>query len=27
CGRVVTGNWVWLIPPLSPATTHRKNLH
>ncbi|WP_242253618.1 nitric oxide synthase oxygenase [Bacillus cereus group sp. BfR-BA-01379] len=22
CGRVVTGNWVWLIPPLSPATTH-----
>ncbi|HDX9639368.1 TPA: nitric oxide synthase oxygenase [Bacillus mobilis] len=21
-GRVVTGNWVWLIPPLSPATTH-----
>lgn len=22
CGRLVTGNWVWLIPPLSPATTH-----
>lgn len=22
CGRIVTGNWVWLIPPLSPATTH-----
>jgi len=22
CGRVVKGNWVWLIPPLSPATTH-----
>ncbi|WP_019243317.1 MULTISPECIES: nitric oxide synthase oxygenase [Bacillus] len=22
CGRMVTGNWVWLIPPLSPATTH-----
>ncbi|MGE6366791.1 nitric oxide synthase oxygenase [Bacillus paramycoides] len=22
CGRVVTGNWVWLIPPLSPATAH-----
>ncbi|SCC65855.1 nitric oxide synthase oxygenase [Bacillus mycoides] len=22
CGRVVTGNWVWLIPPLSPAATH-----
>ncbi|MGJ7919894.1 nitric oxide synthase oxygenase [Neobacillus sp. LXY-4] len=22
CGRNVTGNWVWLIPPLSPATTH-----
>lgn len=22
CGRVVTGNWVWLIPPLSPAITH-----
>lgn len=21
-GRAVTGNWVWLIPPLSPATTH-----
>lgn len=20
--RAVTGNWVWLIPPLSPATTH-----
>lgn len=22
CGRKTTGNWVWLIPPLSPATTH-----
>ncbi|MGX5373561.1 nitric oxide synthase oxygenase [Bacillus cereus] len=22
CGRMVTGNWVWLVPPLSPATTH-----
>ncbi|MGP7816416.1 nitric oxide synthase oxygenase [Niallia sp. 01092] len=21
-GREVTGNWAWLIPPLSPATTH-----
>lgn len=21
-GRHVTGDWVWLIPPLSPATTH-----
>ncbi|WP_408011564.1 nitric oxide synthase oxygenase [Pseudalkalibacillus sp. A8] len=21
-GREVTGNWVWLIPPMSPATTH-----
>ncbi|MDI2588487.1 nitric oxide synthase oxygenase [Psychrobacillus sp. NEAU-3TGS] len=21
-GRDVTGNWSWLIPPLSPATTH-----
>lgn len=21
-GRAVTGNWAWLIPPLSPATTH-----
>ncbi|MGM8213150.1 nitric oxide synthase oxygenase [Virgibacillus sp. W0430] len=21
-GRNVTGNWVWLIPPISPATTH-----
>ncbi len=21
-GRVVTGNWVWLIPPMSPAATH-----
>ncbi|EGA89863.1 nitric-oxide synthase [Planococcus donghaensis MPA1U2] len=21
-GRDVTGNWVWLIPPMSPATTH-----
>ena len=22
CARRVTGNWVWLIPPVSPATTH-----
>ncbi|WP_248278441.1 nitric oxide synthase oxygenase [Bacillus sp. DNRA2] len=22
CGRDVTGNWVWLIPPVSPATSH-----
>ncbi|WP_332647625.1 nitric oxide synthase oxygenase [Lysinibacillus sp. 54212] len=21
-GRDVTGNWTWLIPPMSPATTH-----
>jgi nitric-oxide synthase, bacterial len=21
-GRPVTGNWAWLIPPMSPATTH-----
>ncbi len=21
-GRGVTGNWTWLVPPLSPATTH-----
>lgn len=21
-GREITGNWTWLIPPLSPATTH-----
>lgn len=21
-GRSVTGNWAWLIPPMSPATTH-----
>ncbi|MBT2582674.1 nitric oxide synthase oxygenase [Planococcus sp. ISL-109] len=21
-GRAVTGNWAWLIPPVSPATTH-----
>ncbi|MDM5317132.1 nitric oxide synthase oxygenase [Fictibacillus sp. b24] len=21
-GRKVTGNWAWLIPPMSPATTH-----
>jgi nitric-oxide synthase len=21
-GREVTGNWTWLIPPVSPATTH-----
>lgn len=22
CGRHVTGDWTWLIPPVSPATTH-----
>ena len=22
CERPVTGNWTWLIPPVSPATTH-----
>lgn len=22
CGRQLTGNWMWLIPPMSPATTH-----
>ncbi|MDQ0247421.1 nitric-oxide synthase [Bacillus fengqiuensis] len=22
CGRQVTGDWTWLIPPVSPATTH-----
>jgi len=22
CGRNVTGDWIWLIPPVSPATTH-----
>jgi nitric-oxide synthase len=21
-GRKVTGDWTWLIPPVSPATTH-----
>ncbi len=21
-GRQITGNWAWLIPPMSPATTH-----
>ncbi len=21
-GRKVTGDWAWLIPPVSPATTH-----
>lgn len=21
-GRPITGNWAWLIPPMSPATTH-----
>ena len=21
-GRSVTGNWAWLIPPISPAATH-----
>ena len=21
-GRNVTGNWMWLVPPVSPATTH-----
>ncbi|MFD3445865.1 nitric oxide synthase oxygenase [Microbacteriaceae bacterium 4G12] len=22
CGRNLTGDWAWLIPPVSPATTH-----
>lgn len=22
CGRDITGDWTWLIPPVSPATTH-----
>ena len=22
CGREVTGDWTWLIPPVSPASTH-----
>ncbi|WP_110927881.1 nitric oxide synthase oxygenase [Bacillus massiliglaciei] len=22
CGRDITGNWGWLIPPISPAATH-----
>lgn len=22
CNRTVTGDWTWLIPPVSPATTH-----
>jgi nitric-oxide synthase, bacterial len=22
CNRHITGNWKWLIPPMSPATTH-----
>ncbi|MGG3800711.1 nitric oxide synthase oxygenase [Metabacillus fastidiosus] len=22
CGRAITGDWTWLIPPVSPATTH-----
>jgi nitric-oxide synthase, bacterial len=22
CGRELTGDWTWLIPPVSPATTH-----
>ncbi len=22
CGRAVTGDWTWLIPPVSPAATH-----
>ncbi len=22
CGRPLTGDWTWLIPPVSPATTH-----
>lgn len=22
CGREITGDWTWLIPPVSPATTH-----
>ncbi len=26
-GRAVTGQWSWLIPPLSPATTHVFHQH
>lgn len=26
-GREVTGNWTWLIPPVSPATTHVWHQH
>ncbi|MGG1550340.1 nitric oxide synthase oxygenase [Paenibacillus ferrarius] len=26
-GRAVTGDWTWLIPPLSPATTHIFHQH
>ena len=26
-GREVTGDWTWLIPPLSPATTHIFHRH
>ncbi|MCD5322873.1 MULTISPECIES: nitric oxide synthase oxygenase [Pontibacillus] len=22
CGRSITGDWTWLIPPISPASTH-----
>jgi nitric-oxide synthase len=22
CGREITGDWTWLIPPISPAATH-----
>lgn len=27
CDRRVTGDWTWLIPPLSPATTHIFHQH
>ncbi|MEF3306328.1 nitric oxide synthase oxygenase [Paenibacillus sp. GYB003] len=27
CGRDVTGDWTWLVPPVSPATTHLFHSH
>ncbi|RKN77129.1 nitric oxide synthase oxygenase [Paenibacillus ginsengarvi] len=27
CGRDLTGDWTWLIPPVSPATTHIFHSH
>ncbi|WP_409341924.1 nitric oxide synthase oxygenase [Paenibacillus sp. MBLB4367] len=27
CGRPVSGEWTWLIPPVSPATTHVFHRH